>query len=360
MTTLWEAQTLEYLPPGPVAYQPEIGLIGCGGISEPMLAAYRAAGFSVTALCDHKLAAAEARRREFYPEARVFTDYREMLAQTAVEVVDVTTHTAVRPPIVADCLRAGRHVLSQKPFVEDLALGEQLCDLADECGVRLAANQNGRWAPHFSYLRSAVARGLLGQVTSADFAVHWAHDRDVRGTAFADMPDLVLLDFGIHWFDMVNVVLAEARPARRVFAAVGHTSGQCIPAPTQALVTIEYDDAQASLTFRGAAPHEHASYRVTGTAGVLTSSGPALGGNQVELTTADGSVEIPIEGHWFRSGFQGSMGELLRAIEAGERPGNDARTALGGLQLCFAAVSAAHEGAAVEPASVAGLVGSAR
>jgi predicted dehydrogenase len=356
MTSLWDAQIVDYLPPRPEAYRPGIGLIGCGAISRVMLAAYRNAGFDVVALCDHDPAAAEARRAEFFPRARVFTDYRAVLEQPAVEVVDIATHTDVRPPIVDDCLRAGRHVLSQKPFVEDLALGERLCDVADEHGVRLAANQNARWAPHFSYLRRAVRTGLLGDLTSADFAVNWAHDRYVQGTRFAEMPDLVLLDFGVHWFDIVHTLFADGEPARRIFAAVGSSAGQAIAVPTQAQVAIELPDAQVSLVFRAAsAVAEQGRYRVTGTRGIVTSAGPALGGNEVEVTTLAGSVAVPLAGHWFVNGFQGAMGELLRAVEAGERPDNDARTALGGLRLCFAAIESARSGAPVDPASVTGL-----
>ena len=253
----------------------------------------------------------------------MFRDHREMLAATAVEVVDVATHTDVRPAIVEDCLRAGRHVLSQKPFVEDLAVGERLCDLAGELGLQLAVNQNGRWAPHFSYLRTAVGAGLVGTVTSGDFSVHWGHDRDVAGSRFADMPDLMLLDFGIHWFDMVDVVFRDCGPARRVYASVGSTPGQVIAAPAQAQVLIDYEAAQASLVLRGASTAgEEGRYRVAGTAGVLAATGPALGGNVVRFTAPEGAVDVPLQGHWFREGFAGTMGELLRAIEDGDTPAN--------------------------------------
>ena len=54
------APDLPYLPPRPKSYHPRIGLIGCGGISEYHLRAYRAMGLEVAALCDVDLARAEA------------------------------------------------------------------------------------------------------------------------------------------------------------------------------------------------------------------------------------------------------------------------------------------------------------
>jgi predicted dehydrogenase len=353
MTRLWTAQNVDYRPPRPSSTTTEIGLVGCGAITELMLTAYRSAGFNVTALSDPIGAAAEARRARFFPDARVFSDHREMLDRTRVEVVDVATHTDVRPAIVSDCLQAGRHVHSQKPFVEDIGVGEQLCDLADRQGMKLAVNQNGRWAPHFSFLRTAVLQGLIGDVSSADFSLHWSHDRDVAGSRFADMRDLILLDFAIHWFDLVSVLFAGRGPARSVFANVGRSTTQQMNAPAQAQVLIDFDDAQASLVFRGAASiAEEGWYRVTGTEGVISSRSPVLGGHEVRVDVPEGTVDVPLQGHWFREGFQGSMGELLRSIEADEEPANAARTVLGGLQLCFAAVASSRDGVAVDPRQV--------
>ena len=106
-----------------------------------------------------------------------------MLRRDDVEVVDIATHTAVRPPLIEAALKAGKHVLSQKPFVTDLDVGERLADLADKMGVKLAVNQNARWAPHFSYMREAVRGGLVGDVEGIHCDVHWDHSW-VKGTAF--------------------------------------------------------------------------------------------------------------------------------------------------------------------------------
>ena len=97
-------------------------------------------------------------------------------------------------------------MLSQKPFVTDLAVGKRLADLADKMGVTLAVNQNARWAPHFSYLREAVRGGLVGDVEGAHCDVHWDHSW-VKGTAFETTPHLILYDFAIHWFDFITTLM---------------------------------------------------------------------------------------------------------------------------------------------------------
>ena len=64
-------------------------------------------------------------------------------------------------------------MLSQKPFVTDLADGRRLVDLAKSVDRKLAVNQNGRWAPHFRYIMQAIEAGLIGNVTTIDFSLQW-------------------------------------------------------------------------------------------------------------------------------------------------------------------------------------------
>ena len=176
------APKLRYQPRKPKRYRPRIGLIGCGGITKPHLDAYRSAGYQVVAFCDTHEEAARGRQREYYPEAAVFTDYRALLERKDIDVVDIATHPAVRVRLIEDALRAGKHVLSQKPFVLDLADGEKFVALAKRKKLKLAVNQNGRWAPYFSYARELVKAGHLGEITSVDMTLAWDHTW-IKGTA---------------------------------------------------------------------------------------------------------------------------------------------------------------------------------
>ena len=208
---------VDYRPRDPQKYNPPIALVGCGGITEYHLSAYQTAGYDVVALCDLRRDLAEDRAREFFPQADIYTDYQDVLRRDDVEVVDIATHPPERPSIVRDALMARKHVLSQKPFVLDLDEGEKLVDLAHTQNVKLAVNQNGRWAPHFSYARAAVAAGLLGDVAGVHLSVHWDHTW-TAGTEFEKVKHLILYDFAVHWFDMVNCLVAH--PPKRVFASM--------------------------------------------------------------------------------------------------------------------------------------------
>jgi predicted dehydrogenase len=119
----------------------------------------------------------------------------------------------------------------------------------------------------------------------------------------------------------------------------------------QALV--EYDGAQASLIFDGDSKFGALdTTTVVGTRATARSTGPSLSDQQVTFYTADGRFSPKLDGTWFTEGFQGTMGELLSAIEDNRQPLNNARDNLQSLALCFAAVKSADTGRPVAPGEV--------
>ncbi len=343
--------SLPYQPHDPAAYRPQIGLIGCGAITRDHLTAYQAAGYRVTALCDINRQAAVARQRAYYPEAQIYTDYRQLLAEPDIEVVDVATHPDVRAEIVRDALLADKHVLSQKPFVVDLAVGRELVELAAQRQLQLAVNQNGRWAPHFSYLRQAIAAGWIGEVLSVHMGVHWNHSW-IGGTEFENIRHLILYDFAIHWFDMLTCFLGSREPTS-VFATFTRSSVQQVRPRLLAQALVQYEGAQASLVFDGdtrAGPQD--TTFVAGSRGTLASRGMNLNRQTVTLSQGDYQVRPQLVGSWFPDGFHGTMGELLCAIEQRRAPDHSAASNLRSLQLCFAAVESAETGRPVVPGTV--------
>jgi predicted dehydrogenase len=272
--------------------------------------------------------------------------WEEVLAEPAIDVVDITPHPADRLPIIAAALRAGKHVLSQKPFVLDLAEGQRLVDLARDNGVKLAVNQNGRWAPHLAWMREAVRAGLIGTVTSLHVGIHWNHGW-IAGTPFEKIADLILYDFGIHWFDFLYSVTGDR--ALSAFATASNAAGQAAKAPLLAQVLVRLDGGQASLVFDGATAFGPRDTTViTGTKGTLTSDGPDLGRQSVTLTTAAGRARPDLQGTWFNDGFRGAMGALLVAIEDDTEPANGAAENLHSLALAFAAIQSRRTGLEVK------------
>jgi predicted dehydrogenase len=347
------APDLPYQPPMPWAYRPRIALVGAGGISAAHLGAYRSAGFDVAVICNRTLAKARSRRDEFFPDAEATDQIERTLTRDDIAVVDLTPPPAERFALIETALAAGKHVLSQKPFVLDLDSGARLADLADEKGVVLAVNQNGRWAPHLAWMREAVAAGLIGEVHSCDISIHWNHGW-IAGSAFEAMDDLILYDYAVHWFDFLASLIGGG--ATSVFAATARGEGQSVRPPLLAEALVTFAGGQAALVFDGATRFGAEDRTVVvGAEGTLNSRGPDLTDQQVTLATAAGIARPRLDGTWFKEGFVGTMGALLQAVEDGSRPLNDARGNLDALALVFAAIASAARGAPVVPGTVRSL-----
>lgn len=353
-----EAPALDIAPPES-NYRPKIGLIGAGGITDHHLKAYRKRGLEVVAIANPTISKAEARRDEFYPEAEVFSDGFELMRQRDdIEVLDIATHPEPRVALIEAALESGRHVLSQKPFVEDLDVGDRLCDLADAKGVKLAVNQNGRWAPYYRYALQAVRGGLLGEVSSVDFVAGWDH-RWIEDTPFNEIHHLLLYDFGVHWFDFAAAFM-EGREASKVYASAAPASYQTAKPPFLATALMDFEGAQIRISYNANVEFgQEDRFVICGEKGTIRSAGESITDHNLglRLFTEQGVAQPEFESTWFDAGFEGTMMELLASVEQQREPENSARANLRSLALCFAALQSADTGDSVVPGSVRRLRG---
>lgn len=346
---------LPELPAPDLPYRPatkihpaKIALIGAGGIAQQHLKAYTGAGYNVAAICDIRRASAETLRDSFYPDAKVFEDYREALALPEIDVADITTHPEVRHNIIRDALNAGKHVLSQKPFTVDLDKGGELRALAEQKGLKLAVNHNARWAPHFRYAALLVRGGHVGALQGVHMSVAWDHTW-IKDMPFENIRHCILYDFAIHWFDMLNVFMGGEK-AKRVFASATRSAGQTVRPALLGQVAVEYEHTQATLTFEGDCRFgSNDRFMLVGDKGAVISEGPESNAQTLRFRGGHGTFSPKLEGRWFTDGFHGAMAELLSAIAENRTPENSAASALGSLELCFAALQSADTGLPVIP-----------
>jgi predicted dehydrogenase len=335
----------------PRQYRPKLGLVGAGGVSEYHLRAYQKLGLEVAMICDLDLERARKRRDQFYPEAVVCDSFHEVADCEDIEVVDIALHPEHRIGVIETALAAGKHVLTQKPFALDLDVAERLSDLADEHQVRLAVNQNGRWAPHFAYSLAAIRAGLLGEIASVDFNLSFDHSWTI-GTPFENIHHLILYDFGVHWFDLASCFLGQ-RELKSVYASVARSCCQKARPPFLASAIIDAEGAQVRMAFNAAVTFGQGDRTlIAGSGGTLESTGPSLSEQRLVLTTAAGVALPKLCGTWFENGFQGTLCELLCAIEERREPRNSARNNIRTLALCFAALSSADTGHPARPGAI--------
>jgi scyllo-inositol 2-dehydrogenase (NADP+) len=100
------------------------------------------------------------------PGTRVVASAAELLEDPEIELVVVAAPNAVHRELAAAALRAGRHVVVDKPFVLGTAEADELLALAAEHDRRLSVFHNRRWDGDFLTVQRCLAAGLLGEVSS--------------------------------------------------------------------------------------------------------------------------------------------------------------------------------------------------
>ena len=348
-----DAPALPYMPPA-IERDVRLAIIGCGGIASTHLAAYQSRGWKVVAFCDIDKNRAQSRADQFFPDALVTDNPEDIFALSNLDAIDIATHTRHRPPLLRRAIECGHHVLSQKPFITDIQTGSDLISLATGKGVMLCVNQNGRFAPHLSYIRELVTSGTLGSITGIHTQIHWNHTW-IAGTPFAKMRDIILYDFGIHWFDFVASLL-PVDAAVTVTAFRGDPRDDLGLPPLEATAVVEWPGGRATMSFdAGCLYGSGDSTTVIGTDGSVTSTGPDLGTQTLSVHLKSGRATPNLEGKWFNDGFAGTMAELLDASATGRVARNGAEGNLRSLMLCFAAIESADTGKPVKMGSVTRL-----
>lgn len=145
----------------------KIGIIGCGGIAngKHMPALSKEGRAELVAFCDIIPERAEKAAKEYgVPGAKVYTDYKELLADESIEVVHVLTPNRSHAPISIDALHAGKHVMCEKPMAKTAKEAREMVAAAKETGKLLTVGYQHRHKPETTYLKKVINRGDLGEV----------------------------------------------------------------------------------------------------------------------------------------------------------------------------------------------------
>ena len=143
-----------------------VGIVGCGGIARGKhLPAIREQGnIEVVALCDLiEERAIDYREKYDWPDAKIFTDYKEMLKEE-LDAVYVLTPNKAHSTITIDALHAGKNVMCEKPMAKTAADAKAMLDAAIETGKVLTIGYQNRYRPDSTYLKRSCDNGDLGDI----------------------------------------------------------------------------------------------------------------------------------------------------------------------------------------------------
>ena len=184
------------------------GILGTGGIARTFVTDLRLGDSGVATAVGSRSQASADSFADLFGIANRYASYESLVADPDVDVIYVATPHPMHHDNAILALRAGKHVLVEKPFTMDAAEAREVVGVARESGRFAMEAMWTRFLPHVGVVRDWLARGLLGDIVTvtADHGQWFAEDPEFR--LFA--PRLgggALLDLGVYPVSFASMVL---------------------------------------------------------------------------------------------------------------------------------------------------------
>ena len=144
-----------------------IGIIGCGGIAngKHMPALSKIKEVEMVAFCDLiEEKAVKAAEKYGTADAKVYTDYKELLKDDTISVIHVCTPNRSHSFITVDALEAGKHVMCEKPMAKTYAEAKKMLEASERTGKKLTIGYQSRWRGDSQYMKQVCENGELGDI----------------------------------------------------------------------------------------------------------------------------------------------------------------------------------------------------
>lgn len=280
-------------------------------------------GMRVTAACDLDPKRMEQAAQDF-PGIETYSEVKALLKSPNVDLCVIILPHNLHAPVALQCLKAGKHVILEKPMCLTTAEAKAMIDLAKQKDLMLTVFHNRRHDGDYLTLKQAVADGLLGEIFSIEMwgggygnpGTWWRANKKISGGTF--------YDWGAHYLDwllnLVNspVVNVNGYFQKRVWKESTNEDH------VQALIRFA-NGTVANVQTSTIAFHQLPRWRVLGTKGAVVSTDGAF-----EYYTEHGGVKVKGQirygkDHWER--YYPNIGaHLLKGAELDVKPEESART----------------------------------
>ena len=193
--------------------QPErptrVAMIGYGAIGfEHGTAISNVPGLDYSLVCDRN----EERlltARQAFPGVRTSTDLQEVIGDPDIDCVIISTPPNTHATIALEMLRAGKHVVVEKPFCLTTREADELIALSQDVKRALTVYQCRRWDPDFLAIQQVLQQGTIGPLFHVETFIggynhpcdHWHSDEEISGGVF--------YDWGSHYLDWILQLIPD-------------------------------------------------------------------------------------------------------------------------------------------------------
>ena len=193
-----------------------VAVIGCGRIADlaHLPALSQMEEVRVKYACDLLIEKAEKLKAKYPKIELTITDYKIALSDDEVEAVFVLTPNYAHYTITMDALSAGKHVFCEKPITVNYALSREMAEKAEACGRILNIGVCNRYQKSVEMLREWADAGKFGTLYHVYCSFRACRSIPGLGGPFTIKEQSgggVLIDWGIHFLDLILYVLGGAK-----------------------------------------------------------------------------------------------------------------------------------------------------
>jgi predicted dehydrogenase len=151
-----------------------------------------------------------------YPSVETYEDHRELLKNSEIEAIAISTPVSTHFPLAMECLRAGKHVLVEKPMTANSDDARRLIDEAEKRRLTLMVDHTFVYTAAVRKLRELITSGSLGSI------YYYDSTRVNLGLIQHDVN--VIWDLAVHDFSIMDYILPE-EPVEISATGIGHVRG---------------------------------------------------------------------------------------------------------------------------------------
>ncbi len=200
------------------------GIIGCGRVAPRHAQSInQLLSTRLVSVADIRQSRADSFAAEYGGEPT--TEYHALLDRKDIDAVSICVPSGLHALIAIDAMRAGKHVLVEKPIAIDLADADEMIKVAKDEGVTLAVVLQNRYNHPMQQLRKLIDQGSLGQLYLGNATVRWFrpqsyYEDDWHGTWAMDGG--ALMNQSIHHIDALQWFMGPVASVSAYTSTLAH------------------------------------------------------------------------------------------------------------------------------------------
>lgn len=306
-------------------------------------------GAEIAAICDcNEENLRFAGERYGIPEEKWVTDYMDIVNNKEINVVSVAIPDQQHKKVCCDLLRAGKHVLCEKPLALTREDVEEIIKVADETGYKFMVGQICRFTPAFEKAKEIIESGTIGEIYFIES--EYAHDyMKILEEWRADPKRHGVIGGGCHAVDLIRWLAGDPK---EVFAYGTHRLLPQVDYDDATIAIMKFDENTAGKVFVSTGCKRDYTMRtvIYGTKGTLIcdNTSPTM---TLFTTDEEGVVqpaeiiEIEVNNHNAAKEFSVFADAILN-----DKPVmTDAREGAKTVEVCLSIIESAKTGKVVEP-----------